>query len=78
MSTPLERLLAEELPTGTFGDAPGDRPAKPRQRTAAPAREAPPPDPDAAAHRAELLAALRNLPLDARKTRHLHALPSAA
>jgi hypothetical protein len=52
--TPLERLLAEELPTGLFGDAPGDRPTKPRRRTTAPARESPPSDPDAAAHRAAL------------------------
>ncbi|MER7788579.1 hypothetical protein [Streptomyces sp. NPDC097640] len=70
--SPLERLLAEELPTGTFGDA---RPAKtqPVSRQKAPAPRGP--DPLAAQHCAELLAALSG----SRKVRrHLHAVPAAA
>lgn len=70
--TPLERLLAEELPTGSFG-GPRELPTPEPM----PVREAGP-DPDAAAHRDALLAALTNLPLDVRKTRHLRALPPAA
>lgn len=73
--TPLERLLAEELPTGMFG---GPR-LEPEAAEPEPVRETGP-DPDAAAHREALLAALTNLPLDARKSRHLRAVapPSAA
>lgn len=51
--TPLERLLAEELPTGTFGDAPERRASRsPRPAPARPVER--PADPDAAAHCAEL------------------------
>jgi hypothetical protein len=64
--TPLERLLAEELPTGTFGD----RPPPTAPRTTAPSA-----DPHAARHRAELLAALD---ADRRPARHLHVIPDAA
>ncbi|MEU2789077.1 hypothetical protein [Streptomyces sp. NPDC007100] len=58
--TPLERLLAEELPTGTFGDA---RPAAGRRRG-----ETPKTSPaDAARHLAELA--------DAIGEPHLRAIP---
>jgi hypothetical protein len=73
--TPLERLLAEELPTGRFGDGP----AVPSSREAVmPRREAPRADPLAAAHRARLLAALAEKPtVDHRvQTRHLRAVPT--
>lgn len=59
----LARLYAEELPTGSFGGGP-------------PARRQPAPDPNAAAHRAELLAELahpRRAP--AAPARHLRAVP---
>lgn len=80
MSTPLERLLAEELPTGSFGDVPRRAPAPARPPEAAPDR---PPDPAAAAHRAALLADLaRPRPTVRQRTRrphrHLRAVPSAA
>lgn len=74
--TPLERLLAEELPTGSWGDGP----AVPSSRKAVmPRREAAKADPLAAVHRARLLAALAEKPtVDHRvKTRHLRALPAA-
>lgn len=74
--TPLERLLAEELPTGQWGDGPA------RESSVAavqPRREPPGTDPHAAAHRARLLAALAEKPLKvgrrAQPTRHLHAVP---
>jgi hypothetical protein len=75
--TPLERLLAEELPTGQWGDGPA------RESSAAavqPQREPPAVDPHAAAHRAQLLAALAEKPtVDHRvQRRHLHAVPPAA
>jgi hypothetical protein len=78
--TPLERLLAESIPTGTFGDAePARRPVAPPP---SPATATPSPDPDAAAHVARLLAALAEKPLRigrrARPRRHLHAVPPAA
>lgn len=60
--TPLERLLAEELPTGTFG---GPRPNAP-QRGELPARTT---DLEAAAHRAALEAAIRP------RRRHLTVVP---
>ncbi|MCD9194239.1 hypothetical protein [Streptomyces albireticuli] len=50
--TPLERLLAEELPTGTFGASrPAQGPPRAPQHPTGP-------DPQAAEHRAELEAAL--------------------
>ncbi|MGA5372324.1 hypothetical protein ACPCSD_14750 [Streptomyces griseoincarnatus] len=49
--TPYERLMAEAVPTGTFGRA---RPTTPRTADTAPAWTAE----EQAAHRAELLAAL--------------------
>jgi hypothetical protein len=73
--------MAEALPTGTFGDARPQQPTQPTNR--APGQ----PDPNAARHRAELLAALagHNTPQDAiadltpvrPTTRHLRALPPA-
>lgn len=58
-------LAREELPTGTFGDAPGAA-ARLRQH-----RE-PAPDPLALEHQDELLAALDAHPAP---TRHLYAVP---
>lgn len=75
--TPLERLLAEELPTGRFGDGP----ATPSSKAAVkPTKQAPTADPLAAAHRARLLAALNEKPtVDHRvQRRHLRAVPPAA
>lgn len=71
--TPYERLLAEELPTGDFGDGPALPTKRHQPRTPA----APKPDPNAEAHRAALLAAL-NGTTDHRTTRrrHLHAVPA--
>jgi hypothetical protein len=74
--TPMERLLAEELPTGGFGDGP----AVPTSTAAVqPRREIPGSDPLAAAHRARLLAALAEKPtVDHRvQRRHLRAVPPA-
>lgn len=76
--TPLERLFAEELPTGTFGCAPSTRrPEQPRPRPAVeppPPREAPEPDPLAEWHCAELLADLDR----PRTRRHLRAVAQPA
>jgi hypothetical protein len=60
--TVLERLLAEELPTGTFGGSTytPKQPAMPRQ-----------PDPDAARHRADLESALARPPRSALHRTHL-------
>jgi hypothetical protein len=74
--TPLERLLAEELPTGDWGDGP----AHPSSRKAIEATRAPAKaDPLAAAHQAQLLAALAEKPtVDHRvQRRHLRAVPPA-
>lgn len=68
--TPYERLLAEELPTGRFGDGPATHTRRHPQPDTGPEV-----DPNAAAHRAALLAALDEKP---RPYRHLHALPPAA
>lgn len=69
----LQRLLDEELPTGQFGDGPAvgaPRPVAPR-----PPREVPP-DPNAAAHRAQLLRALTERPASQPEPgRHLRAVP---
>ena len=77
--TPLERLLAEELPTGQFGDGPARETSVVAVQ---PRREATEGDPLAAAHRARLLAALNEKPLRvgrrAAPARHLHAVPPAA
>jgi hypothetical protein len=74
--TPLERLLAEAIPTGRFGDAPeACRPVVPPP---SPATAAPQPDPAAAAHRAALLAALSGTADHRATRRHLHAVPPAA
>jgi hypothetical protein len=70
---PLERLLTEQLPTGTFG---GHRPKPPEpepDRAVKPHRE-PGPDPLAAQHRADLIAALDAHDADHRATRHLRAV----
>jgi hypothetical protein len=73
--TPLERLLAEELPTGQVPDyaLPNGRRRQPEKRPWTPAEQA--------AHRADLLAALGGAPLNVRARtkprRHLHALPPA-
>jgi len=70
--TPLERLLAEAIPDGTFGG--------PRHTPTAPdpplVRETPRADPNAAAHFAELAAAIDKR-TGRRKPRHLRALPAA-
>jgi len=68
--SPLERLLAEELPTGTFGDA---RPAESQQPDGRKVSRPRGPDPLAAQHRAELLEALGG---SRRAHRHLHAVPA--
>ncbi|MER7813840.1 hypothetical protein [Streptomyces sp. NPDC096153] len=68
--TPYERLLAEAIPTGTFGDAqpPTSQPA--RQTSAwTPAQQL--------AHRQELEAALEGWSMDD-NPRHLRAVPHAA
>lgn len=65
--TALERLLLEAVPDGTFG---GARPSPKERRRAAVAE--PGPDPLAAEHCRELLAALAEKP---RPSRHLHAVP---
>lgn len=66
--TPYERLLAEELPTGTFGGGKTEPSVIP-------------PDRLAAIHRAQLEAALNEKPLRvgrrAKPIRHLHAVPEA-
>jgi hypothetical protein len=69
--TPLERLLAEELPTGEVPDyRPGTRYARAARTPWTPEEQA--------RHREDLLAALDGT-LDHRvKRRHLHALPPAA
>jgi len=72
--TPLERLLAEEIPTGRFGDGPA-LPVK--RRPPRPAAE-PAPDPRAEAHRAALLAALADTRDHRATRRHLRAVPPAA
>lgn len=61
--TPLERLLAEELPTGYFGSPP--RLLEPTSLE------------DAAAHCAELAAALDGVTVD-RDARRLYAVPEPA
>lgn len=72
----LQRLLDEELPTGRFGNGPavgGRRAAAPR-----PPHEVQP-DPDAAAHRAQLLRALTERPTrEPAPGRHLRAVPDTA
>jgi hypothetical protein len=76
--TPLERLLAEELPTGQWGDGPARE-----SSTAAvkPRREPAGAEPLAAAHRAQLEAALTEKPLRvgrrAQPDRHLRVVPAA-
>lgn len=60
--TPLDRLLAEAIPDGTFGGTRTPRPA------AQPTRREP--DPQAAAHVRDLLAALDQRP----RRRHLRAV----
>lgn len=71
--TPLERLLAEAIPTGGFGDA------RTRTPAAEPELAEVVPDPAAAAHRAALLADLaRPRPTvrqRTRRARHLRAVP---
>lgn len=71
--SPLERLLAEELPTGTFGDA---RPAKSQQPDGRKVSRPRGPDPLAAQHRADLEAALSGWDYD-RPRRHLHVVHAA-
>lgn len=66
--SPLERLLAEELPTGTFG---ASRPAQTPSRAS---RRPTGPDPRAAEHRAELEAALDSWQ-HSRPRRHLRPVP---
>ena len=61
-ATSLERLLAEEIPDGTFGGARDPRPA------AQPTRREP--DPQAGEHVADLLAAIQPA-----RRRHLRAVP---
>lgn len=75
--TPLERLLAEELPTGNWGNGPAKRSSR---RAAAPGRKSAKADPMADAHRAQLLAALDEKPLRVgRRARpHLAVVPPAA
>lgn len=67
--SPLDRLLAEEIPTG-------------RVRDHEPARRRPWTEQEQARHRADLLAALDEKPLRvgrrAAPARHLHAIPPAA
>ncbi|MDJ0342218.1 hypothetical protein QMK19_03330 [Streptomyces sp. H10-C2] len=65
--TPLDRLLAESIPDGTFGGArtPAARPSAPRRATTAL---------EAAAHYRALEAALDERARPAR--RHLHAVPN--
>jgi hypothetical protein len=65
--TPLERLYAEAIPTGTFGDAPAPRPAS-RIRRPISATEA-------AQHRADLLAALDEHEADRKPVRYLRPVP---
>lgn len=65
--TPLERLLAEGIPDGTFGGPRTDRPPDP------PPPRRPVTAEEAAAHVADLIAAL-----DEQPTRHLRAVPPAA
>lgn len=65
--TPLDRLLAEAWPTGTFGGPRTDRPPDPP-----PPRRPVTPE-EAAAHVADLIAAL-----DEQPARHLRAIPPAA
>lgn len=57
--TPLERLLLEEIPTGTFGDARPPKPVKRRPRPAKVRRA------DQDRHYAELAAAIGESPLRA-------------
>lgn len=69
--TPLERLLAEELPTGTFGDARGPQTgvqALGSRRVTTPT--------EAAAHYAELAAAIGE-PVH-RRRRHLRPVPDTS
>lgn len=75
--TPLEKLLAEATPTGTFGGGP---PTASSTAAVRPRRETPGADPHAAAHQAALLAALAEQPtVDHRVTRrHLRAVPDTA
>ncbi|GAA0453902.1 hypothetical protein GCM10009544_15830 [Streptomyces stramineus] len=69
--SPLERLLAEELPTGTFGASrpPTQGPSRDSQRPTGP-------DPRAAEHRAELEAALNGWQ-HGRPRRHLRPVPNS-
>lgn len=64
--TPLQRLLAEELPDGTFGGARSLEPAAHPTR-----RDPKTPDPQAAQHRRDLLAALDQRPA---RRRHLRVV----
>ncbi|MGW0577333.1 hypothetical protein ACWD25_15450 [Streptomyces sp. NPDC002920] len=72
--TPLERLLAESIPTGTFGHAPPPPPPEPR-----PIRPWTPEE--QAQHRADLLTALDGWVWDederADQRRHLRAVNAA-
>ena len=70
----LERLAAEAVPTGTFG---GPRVTVPAPLTGAKPHREPPPDPQAARHRAELLAALDGHLVGRPRHRHLRAVPNA-
>jgi len=73
--TPLDRLLAEELPTGQVPDY---HPGTPTARAA----RTPWTPEEQARHRADLIAALDERPLRvgrrAKPARHLHAIPPAA
>lgn len=72
MSTPYERLMAEELPTGTFGHARPPRPTHDRPAPSwTPAQQA--------RHLADLLAALdgwhdTSQQAEQKRTRHLHLI----
>lgn len=70
--TPLERLLAEELPTGTFGGPPPATRARPAPQADRPAWT----PAQQAAHRQALEAELDHH--EAQPRRHLRALPPAA
>ncbi|MFB6568257.1 hypothetical protein [Streptomyces noursei] len=66
--TPMERLLAEELPTGTFGDAPQQRRTAVQQRRVSGISAT-----QAAANRQALEEALGG---KRKPRRHLHAVPN--
>lgn len=68
--SPLDRLLAEELPTGQVPDYPPARNPPARHRPWTPEEQA--------AHRDELLAALTGTTDHRTRRRHLRAVPPAA